>query len=191
MLNSDVGRAGRVASSWKQALWIGLLLAGSIGFSFVFACATPFAALAALAALNMPQRDVYSVVGGAWVANQAIGYGFLHYPQTWDSFAWGGAIGIACAVGAVASVIVAPRIARWGKVTSVAAAFLAAFAAYQAGLFVASLGLPGGGFSLSVLSQVLVTNVGALIGLVVAHQIAVAVGLVARAVPSAQRPVVA
>jgi hypothetical protein len=41
-----------------------------------------------LAAFNMPRRDLFALIGLAWLANQIIGYGFLAYPQTWDSFAW-------------------------------------------------------------------------------------------------------
>ena len=43
-----------------------------IGFSFALACATPFAALATLAALNTPRRDLFALVGVAWLANQII-----------------------------------------------------------------------------------------------------------------------
>ena len=35
----------------KRSLWVALITAGSVGFSFALACATPFAALATLAAL--------------------------------------------------------------------------------------------------------------------------------------------
>lgn len=84
----------------RRSLWIGAGDVSSIGFRFVLACATPFAALATLAALKMSRRDLFTLVSAAWLANQFIGYGFLAYPETWDSFAWGGAIGIAAFLAA-------------------------------------------------------------------------------------------
>jgi len=76
-----------------------VLTAAAILFSFAFACATPFPALTALAALHLRRSDALALTGIAWVANQAIGYGLLGYPQTWDSFAWGGVIGVSAFAG--------------------------------------------------------------------------------------------
>lgn len=179
MLDDSVERGPFVAPAAKRALWVSLIVVGCIGFSFVFACATPFAALATLAALNMPRRDVFAVVGLAWLANQAIGYGLLGYPQTWDSFAWGAAIGIAAGLGAWAAMVAADRTQRFGKVLAIAAAFAAASLAYQAIMYLSGLVLPGGGFSLSIVMTVLTINAGALLGLLVVHRFAVAAGLVA------------
>jgi len=73
----------------RRAGWITLLTIASVLFSFALTCATPFPALASLAALHMNRRDAFALIGVSWLANQIVGYGFLHYPQTWDSFAWG------------------------------------------------------------------------------------------------------
>ena len=73
--------------------WIALLTVATIAASLMFACATPFPALAVLAALHMNRRDAFALTAVIWGTNQIIGYGLLHYPQTWDSFAWGIAIG--------------------------------------------------------------------------------------------------
>ncbi|MBY9051594.1 hypothetical protein K7462_30405, partial [Pseudomonas fluorescens] len=48
--------------------------------SFAFACATPFAAFAVVAAAMLPLRPALLVVTGAWLVNQSIGFGVLHYP---------------------------------------------------------------------------------------------------------------
>ena len=61
----------------------------------------PFAALASTAALNVSRRDLITLIGAAWLANQIIGYVFLAYPMTWHSFAWGGALGMAASLGTV------------------------------------------------------------------------------------------
>lgn len=88
----DHGQAREDIHRWA---WIGLLGGSSIAFSLIFACAAPFAALVALAALNMNRRDALIVSGPAWTANQAVGCGLLGYPHTPNSYAWGLAIGIA------------------------------------------------------------------------------------------------
>lgn len=191
MLKSSAEPGPFATAAVKRALWGFLILAGSIGFSFVFACATPFAALATLAALNMRRRDVFAVVGCAWLANQAIGYGLLHYPQTWDSFAWGGAIGVGAGLGAWAAAAAADRMQPMGKAPAIAVAFLAACLAYQAVMYVSGLVLPGGGFSLAIVETVLTINAGALLGLLVAHRAAVAIGLVAVSNHSAPQPATA
>jgi len=191
MLKSSAEPGPFATPAVKRAVWGFLILAGSVGFSFVFACATPFAALATLAALNMPRRDVFAVVGCAWLANQAIGYGLLHYPQTWDSFAWGGAIGIGAGLGAWAAAAAADRMQPAGKVPAIAAAFLAACLAYQAVMYVSGLVLPGGGFSLAIVETVLTINAGALLGLLVAYRVAVAIGLVAASSRPAPQPAAA
>jgi hypothetical protein len=58
-----------------QAVVIAVVVIGSIGFSFALACATPFAALVSTAALNVSRRDLITLIGAAWLANQIIGYG--------------------------------------------------------------------------------------------------------------------
>lgn len=179
MLNSIADPETSALLKMKLALWILVIVAGSIGFSFVFACATPFAALAVLAALNMPRRDVFLVIGLAWFANQIIGYGLLGYPQTWDSFAWGGAIGIAAGLAAWSAMLTVGLAPRLWKPAAVAVAFLAASLAYQVIMYVSGLVLPGGGFSLSVVKIVMTINVWALAGLLLVHRVALAAGLIA------------
>jgi hypothetical protein len=77
----EIAGAGNSLAA-RRAGWGALLAAATITASFVFACATPFAALAALAALHMGRRDAFLFTGIAWAANQAIDYGFLHYPRS-------------------------------------------------------------------------------------------------------------
>jgi hypothetical protein len=77
----------------RRVGWIALLTIAAVAGSFIFACATPFPALATLAALHLHRRDAFILAGFVWIANQTIGCGFLHYPHTRDSFAWGIAIG--------------------------------------------------------------------------------------------------
>ena len=159
--------------SAKRAVWIALLTGASVLFSFALACATPFPALATLAALHMRKRDAVALTATAWLANQTIGYGFLHYPQTWDSFAWGGAIGasaLAAAVIATASETLARR-AGWG--IAMLSAFFSAFIVYEGILFAATAVLPSepSAFSMTIILRILEINAFAFAGFLVLHRV--------------------
>ena len=71
-----------------------LLMAACALASFAFACATPFAAFAVVAAAMLPWRPALLVVTAAWLVNQAIGFGVLHYPLDRNTVLWGFGIGV-------------------------------------------------------------------------------------------------
>src|SRR6202012_1350818 len=100
----------------ERSLWIALLTGATIAASFVFACATPFPALGAVAALFMRKRDAFALTLVNWLANQIIGYGFLHYPQDFDSFAWGAVIGVGAVIATAAAIGTRSLTARAGWV---------------------------------------------------------------------------
>src|SRR5258705_3108821 len=105
------------------------------------AIATHVAELATLAALNMSWRDGLALIGIAWLADQAVGYGLLGYPRTANSVAWGVILGVsACAALLAARALADRRRGRRGLVTS-AAAVVGAFVAYDAVLVAASAAL--------------------------------------------------
>ena len=87
------------------------LLTGSCALaSFALACATPFAAFAVIAAATLLLRPALLVITGAWLVNQSIGFGMLHYPIDASTIAWGFVIGAAAlAATAGASVTVLSR----------------------------------------------------------------------------------
>jgi hypothetical protein len=147
----------------QRAGWIALLTAATLAGSFVFACATPFPAVAALAALHMNRRDAFVLTGLIWAANQTIGYGFLHYPPTWDSFAWGIAIGIGAIVATAVAIPIEKIAQRAGRAPGIVAVFVAAFAAYEAALYAATAVLPSdpSAFGLSVVLYLLEVNAAA------------------------------
>jgi hypothetical protein len=169
---------GAIQSPTKTALWIALIVASSFLFSFVFACATPLAAVACLAAVTMSRRQAFAWVGVAWFANQTVGYLVLDYPRTWDSFGWGAAIGVAALIATVGAQVAARISLR--PVVSLVAAFVAAFLVYEGTLFAASAILPSGAeaFSLPSMGLILWVNAVALSGLFVAYRVAVAIGLI-------------
>ncbi len=166
----------------KRLLWIGLLTAAAVVLSGVYACATPFAALAALAALDIDRRDGLILVGVIWLANQIVGFGFLGYPQELQAYAWGIAIGAGAVAGFLCARVLVTAIASTNRLLAAAAAFGVAFVAYQAVLYAATFILPSseGAFSFAVVSYVATVNAVAFPVLLAAHRVAVAVGVVSR-----------
>ncbi|MBX3578383.1 MAG: hypothetical protein KF723_14355 [Rhizobiaceae bacterium] len=169
----------------KIFAWIMIVAAASIAFSLALACATPFAAMAAIAGVFLAARPAIDLIAFAWVANQAVGFLVLGYPTTWDSFAWGAVIGVA-ALSALA-VAVTMRRAVAAVLPAVVVAFLAGFAAYELVLFAAPALLPSGeeAFSAAIVLQIFWQNALALIGLTIFHWIAMSVGLLPVDAPTA------
>jgi hypothetical protein len=165
-----------VARRWA---WIGLLGSASIGFSLVFACATPFVALVTLAALTMSRRDAFIVTGAVWLANQAVGYGILDYPRTFDSYAWGVAIGIAVLLALLVARTIGERFERISPFVSTGLAFLSAFAVYELALYAASFWLSGSDAAVSwpIVGYILQVNALGLAGLIFLKLVAASVGL--------------
>ena len=130
----------------RRWAWIGILGGSSIGFSLLFACATPFVALVTLAALSMTRRDALIVTGAVWLANQAVGYGILDYPRTFDSYAWGVAIGVAALLALFAARTIGEQVERRGPFVATGAAFGVAFAIYELTLYISAFWLPSSGF---------------------------------------------
>jgi hypothetical protein len=163
------------SSASSRALWIALIVISGVCLSPFFACATPFAALATVAALKLDRRDMVCVAGLVWLANQAIGYGFLSYPRTWDSAAWGLAIGVS-ATAAIAAARSLSTVRR--APLAVSLPFVAAFTAFELGLYLAGFLLPGseGAFTLAVIGNVFVINAVTLCGLMAVSQFAMLVG---------------
>lgn len=166
----------------RRSLWILLVTAASIFVALGMACATPFAALATLAALYMSRRDALWLIGSAWIADQAVGYGLLQYPRTPDSFAWGATLGVAAFVALIVARALADRVRARGNASAGAAAFAGAFVAYQAVLLAAASVLSSGpeAFSPLVVGFLLRVNLLSLAGLLILHRLAVWIGLATR-----------
>lgn len=166
----------------RRWLWILLLTAASVFVTLGMACATPFAALATLAALHMSRRDGLALIGIAWLADQAVGYGLLEYPRTASSVAWGVVLGMAAVLALVAARALADRLRDRGLVAAGVAAFGGAFVAHQVVLFAATTVLASGSeaFSLPIVGWVLRVNLLSLAGLLILYRLAVGIGLVTR-----------
>jgi len=170
-------RATAASSAAVTGIWIALIAGLAVFGSFAFACAAPFAAIAALAALTMRRAEGLALVVVAWLANQAVGFILLGYAHTADSYAWGAAIGIAAVLGYFAASVIAAT-TRSALVASVTA-FLSAFAAYQAALYAFGLmtSYAGDGFSAAIVTEVLTINAVAFAAFLVVHRAAVALTL--------------
>lgn len=166
----------------RRWLWILLLTAASVFVTLGMACGTPFVALATLAAFYMSRRDGLALIGIAWLADQAVGYGLLQYPRTLSSLAWGLILGVAAILALLAAQALAGRLRDRGRVVAGAAAFAGAFVAYQVVLFAATAGLASGSeaFSLPVVGWVLRVNLLSLAGLLILYRLGVWIGLVTR-----------
>ena len=123
--------------------WVALLTATSAVTTLALACATPFSALAAVAATRMRPRAGFALMGLTWLVSQVIGFCVLDYPRDPGTFAWGFAM-LTAALAAVAA-------ARWGEravranapSVRLATAFGTGFVAYKATLLAWSFVLGG------------------------------------------------
>ena len=140
--------------------------------SFALACATPFAAFAVAASAMLPSRPALLVVTGAWLVNQAIGFGALHYPIDANTMLWGLAIGAAALAATAASSAVLRALPEGRTPLVLALALVCAFGAYEIVLFAVTPFLGGAGsFTAAIVARLGLLNAGWLIGLVAACEI--------------------
>lgn len=161
-----------------QALWMAVLVASAILFSFALACGMPFAALGALAAMAFPLRSAIALAVVGWLANQVIGFSILNYPTDPTTLAWGLALCVS-AVGAVfAAKALLHRCTQSHPAILLGGAFMAAWAAQQSVIFAESLSLGGTAtaFDPSVVWFILWTNALAFIVLLLAQVLGVRAG---------------
>ncbi|MBS0252591.1 MAG: hypothetical protein JSR78_16165 [Proteobacteria bacterium] len=160
--DSQASAASRVTA----AIWIALIAILSVGGSFAFACAAPLAAIAALAAARMDGRTGLGLVVAAWLTNQIVGYGFLGYPHTFESYTWGAAIGVATIAAFAMARLTRAFAHSWPAVLGVS--FLVAFASYELALFAAGIALGSSeyAFSAAVVARVFQVNAVSFVGLV-------------------------
>jgi hypothetical protein len=175
------GNWSSASAKWRRLVWLGLLVSASIAFSLGLACATPFAAFAAAAALTLSRRDALVLVTSVWFANQLVGFTVLHYPWTANSLAWGVALGVVAVLATLASQWAVKRSADAARMFRVSVAFLVAFVVYEASLFALSVGLLGGAevFTGAIQGRIFVINATAFVGLLALNRLAATVGLVA------------
>ncbi|MET1414412.1 hypothetical protein ABVF61_19230 [Roseibium sp. HPY-6] len=154
-------------------LWPVALVAAAVLFSFALACAMPFAAIGALAALVLPPREALVTAIFGWLVNQVIGFGFLGYPTDLTTLAGGAVLGLSAVAAVMAALVGQRQLARHFFLAGALIVFAAALFAQQAVVYAASWLLPShpSAFSLPVIWQIGWTNAlafatfGALYGL--------------------------
>lgn len=167
----------------RHQLWLAILIVATIAFTLVFACAAPFAAFGAAAALTLSRRDALLATVALWLVNQITGYLVVGYPWTLNSVAWGPALGIAAVLGTLSAQWVVRRLAEAGGLVRALTALILAFAVYEVAIFLVSAALLGGleMFAPVIVGQVFVTNVAALVGLYGLNRLGASLGLRRRA----------
>jgi hypothetical protein len=156
--------------SRHDRLWIPVLMLAAILGSFAFACAAPFAALAAMLALTTQARRGLPLIVAAWALNQAIGYGALDYPRTADSFIWGAGIGLAALAATAAAYAVMPRLSARPLAARAVLSFLAAFVVLELALLAVGIALGDtAAFAPAIVAEVGLVNVLWFAALVAAH----------------------
>ncbi|NPU09630.1 hypothetical protein HL666_02490 [Bradyrhizobium sp. 83002] len=165
-------RLAPVAPRHAAAFCFALLTTACALASFVFACATPFAAFAVIAAAMLPLRSALPAVLGAWLVNQGIGFGVLHYPDDASTLAWGAVIGAAALSATIAARGVLQALRASQAPLALAAAMLGAYAAYELVLFAATPVLGGAAsFTLPIVARLGLTSAAWLVGLVAVCEI--------------------
>ena len=140
--------------------------------SFAFACATPFAAFAVVAAAMLPLQAALAVMLAAWIVNQAIGFGALHYPLDTNTVFWGFAVGVAGLIATGASKLILRSLPRASSPLALTVALIGAYASYEVVLFAFTPTLGGAGaFKLAIVARLGLLNLPWLIGLVAACEV--------------------
>jgi hypothetical protein len=124
----------------EQKYWFAFLVLATMISSFAFACAAPFSAMAAMAALMLPRSANVCFMLVAWAANQAVGFLFLNYPHDPKTLTWGAVLGVCSVVGGLTAAF---AVDKYRKHTSelglMALALVAGFVGFQFILLLANL----------------------------------------------------
>jgi hypothetical protein len=162
----------------KRFVWGGILTVLTVASTLGLACATPFAALATLAALFLPRRDAFVLITVNWLANQAIGFGLLHYPLNWDCYRGGIDLGIAALLSTLAAMLAQGALRNVAATVRAIGSFAVAFVAYEGSLFLMSPAGSGADFAAPVVLYIFYVNAVALVGLLLLQTAAAAVGFI-------------
>ncbi|MET0309503.1 MAG: hypothetical protein ABW023_12425 [Sphingomonas sp.] len=167
-------------------LWIGAMVVASTVTTLVLACATPFPALAALAALHVRRAEGVALVIVAWLAAQITGFGLLHYPVDANSIGWALALGIAAIGSLFAADIAAKAMPGANYVVRLVVAYAVAYIGFKAMVLLGAFALQSGwaAFKPEILTRQFVRYGLILVGLVVFQRLLSLVGVDGNARPA-------
>ena len=173
------------AQTGASTLWIILLTAASTVTTLVLACATPFPALAALAAIHMRRRDGLILMVLAWAASQATGFFILHYEVKETTLGWALGLFAAAVVSGLGAYTVLNRLEGRASRRRFTASYVAAFIAFKLVIAAFAAFWLGGldtSLDLGIMAKQFVRNAAILGGLLAIYH-----GLIALGVPAARR----
>jgi hypothetical protein len=163
----DVDRSA-VSMRW---LWPTLLVAVTAVASLAFACVTPFAAIALVAARTLRRRAAFLTIAAVWLANQAVGFAALDYPRDAETLAWGVAIGVAAVASTMAAAALMRRFHAASMALSLIAGFAASFVVFEAVLFATAPILGGTDtFAPAIIGELLLLNGAWAVALIAVHE---------------------
>jgi hypothetical protein len=176
------------STGWRHHLWLALLIAASLAFTFGFACAVPFAAFGAVAAMTLRQRDALLLTLALWLVNQVVGFTVLHYPWDGMTLAWGAILG---GIALMSTAAAQATIRRQGVVLTAIASFAAAFVVYEGGLYLISATIMGGteDFVAAIVIRILEINAAGFAALLAAALLVAAIGQRAGSVRKVPTPI--
>lgn len=162
-----------------STLWIMLLTAASTATTLMLACATPFPALAALAAVHMRGRDGIALMLVAWLASQFVGYLALAYPHDWRTLGWMPGLASAAVVSALGAYALLRRLGVQPVAVRLAAAYVGSFVAFKAAVLLWALVLGGVGSVIDpeILLRQFARNAAILVVLYALYRLLVALGV--------------
>lgn len=165
------------------AIWIALLTAASTLTTLALSCATPFPALAALAAAHMRRCDGLIMMGVAWLASQVTGFLIHGYEIRDDTAGWAIGLAVAALASAAGGQAALARLVGGSAILRLVLAYVAAFFAFKLVILLFSIPLGGVAMTLDpeILARQLLRNGAILIGLQLLYR-----GLVAIGVPPAR-----
>ena len=162
----------------KRFVWGGILTVLTVASTLAVACGTPFAALATLAALFLPRRDAFVLIAVNWLANQAIGFGLLHYPLNWDCYRGGINLGIAALLSTMAALLAQGALRNVATTVRAIGSFAVAFVAYEGTLFLMSPAGSMADFAAPVVLYIFYVNAVAFVALLLLQTAASALGFI-------------
>jgi hypothetical protein len=162
----------------KRFAWGGILTVLTVASTLAVACGTPFAALAALSALFLPRRDAFVLITVNWLANQAIGFGLLHYPLNWDCYRGGISLGIAALLSTMAALLAQRALQNLATTVKAIGSFIVAFVAYEGILFLIGPSGSRADFAAPVVLYILYVNAVAFVALLLLQSAAAALGFI-------------
>lgn len=164
----------------QRTLWAGVLTVATVASTYVLDCATPFAALIALAVLFLPRKDALLLVGANVALFWTVGYGLMHWPFSMSSVYGIAELTLACGLSAAAAML-AHRSLRRYAVAMVMSVFLAAFLGYEVSITaLSSLRAAHEAVGLQTHLYLLYLNGVVFAGLLSLQGVATALGLVGR-----------